>query len=70
MNHLTDEKPKIEDKNYFKWIGSETVLHGWLLDSMIPGTANILKFESSCKEVWEAAHKRTQKRKMSKKSMS
>ena len=21
MNHLTDEKPKIEDKNYFKWIG-------------------------------------------------
>ena len=62
MNHLTNEKQKIEDKNYFKWIGSETFLHGWLLDSMIPIIAHLLKFETSCKEVWEVAHKRYSKK--------
>ena len=62
MNHLTDEKPKIEDKNYFKWIGSETVLHRWLCDLMIPSIAGLLKFETSCNEVWEAAHKRHSKK--------
>ena len=62
MNHLTEDSPKIENPNYFKLIGSDTILHGWLLDSMIPGIADLLKFEPSCKLIWEAAHKRHSKK--------
>ena len=29
---------------------------------MIPGIVDLLKFETSCKEVWEAAHKRHSKK--------
>ena len=37
-------------------------LHGWLLDSMIPSIADLLNFETSCKEEWEAAYKRHSKK--------
>ena len=62
MNHLTEDSPKIENPNYFKWIESETILHGWWLDLMIPSIADLLKFEPSCKLIWEAAHKRHSKK--------
>ena len=53
MNHLTEDSPKIENPNYMEWIGSENILHGWLLDLMIHDIANLLKFEPSCKLIWE-----------------
>ena len=62
MNHLTEDSPKIKNPNYMKWIESETILHGWLLDSMIPDIADLLKFEPCCKLIWEAAHKRHSKK--------
>ena len=59
---LIEDSLKIENPNYMKWIGSETIVHGWFLDSMIPDIADLLKFEPSCKLIWEAAHKRHTKK--------